>query len=145
MSRSVSIMCLWFDTRARALKSESIFSCVSIFYFIFSGCLSTGCVCVCIWAKRIHHNTQIAINIRILYPFTCPVCRYGHRYLWCACIRIRHVSFGRYIFVHVIIIIIGAISFHPHQLKHPIYRFQYVANNMFCCCWSWSLDCWLLA
>lgn len=37
MPRSVSNMCLWFDTTGLELKSESIFSCVSIFYFIFSG------------------------------------------------------------------------------------------------------------
>lgn len=72
----------------------NFFVCFNILFYIFRLPFHwmRVCVCVCIWTKRIHHNTQIAINIRILYPFTCPVCRYGYRYLWCACMRIRHVS-----------------------------------------------------
>lgn len=144
-------MCLWFDTTARELKSESIFSCVSIFYFIFSAslfALGSGCVCVCVcnvYCVKQEDPPQYTNSNKyqntLLYPFTCPVYRQVRVQVFVmrACMRIRHVS-SVYTFVHVIIII-GAISFYPppddtSDLSIPICCEQYVLL---------LLDCWLLA
>lgn len=152
MPRSVSNMCLWFDTTGLELKSESIFSCVSIFYFIFSGhdiivvvimtnFMECFCMCATVQPRRSpqYTNSTYAIyiyeNIEILLylpvrnvcklrrtgtqpPLACMyrlvslhICGRDYQHYWC------YFNF-----------------LHPHQMTHPIYRFQYVENNAICCC-----------